>query len=364
MTIDKQKPDTISAPDGQQSARAFRLPEGIRPSSLDVAAAAGVSQPTVSRALRGDPAVNAETRQRIVEIAEAMGYRTDRRASRLRSDDTGIVAVAILGPTATGRPLNPLFLDLVAAIDRAAAARGLGVLLSYQGRPERWRADFEHRREADALIVLGSAFEQEAWDYFALAHQGGVKIAGWGAPDDRVPTVRTDGHAGAKLAVDHLVATGRRAIAFVGPGWRTYLAYARRRAGYLDALRYHGLEPIEIDIDADPDRVSQGRAAVESLIARQISFDAIFAASDHLAIGVLDALHRHGLAIPGDVAVVGYDGGFGSQHCFPALTTVEQDVVEAGRLLVEAALPTATPPEPRPMVSVRLVVRESSVISG
>ncbi|MGN6818634.1 MAG: LacI family DNA-binding transcriptional regulator [Sphingomonas sp.] len=338
------------------------MSDSVHPTSFDVAQLAMVSQSTVSRALRGDPAISQETRDRVVSAAAQLGYRPDARAVSLRARSVGCIAVVLLLPAGEERgALNPFYYDLVAAIEAAAARRGVRVLLSYQDAPDTLRADFERSREADGMIVIGSASNRDAWRFFADAHRAGGNIVAWGAPDDALPTVRADSFAGATLAVEHLVAKGRRRIAFVGPGWRAHHAYGERRRGYLAAIAQAGLSPVEGAADATGDRIEQGSAAVAALLQSGTSFDAIFAASDALAIGAAEELRSAGICIPEDVAIVGFDGGYGARHFHPPLTTIEQDVAIAGDLMVAtltardaADTSLATP------VPARLTVRASS----
>lgn len=338
------------------------MSDSVHPTSFDVAQLAMVSQSTVSRALRGDPAISRETRDRVASAAAQLGYRPDARAVSLRARSVGCIAVILLLPAGEDRAaLNPFYYDLVAAVEAAAARRGVRVLLSYQDAPETLRADFERSREADGMIVIGSASNRDAWRFFAEAHRAGGNIVAWGSPDDSLPTVRADSFAGATLAVDHLVARGCHRIAFVGPGWQSHLAYGERRRGYLAAIARAGLVPVEGPAEVSGDRIEQGRGAVTALLASDTPFDAIFAASDALAIGAAEGLRAAGIRIPDDVAIVGFDGGYGARHFHPPLTTIEQDVSIAGDLMVatltapgsaDATLATSVP--------ARLTVRASS----
>jgi len=334
-----------------------------RPTSFDVALLAQVSQSTVSRALRGDPSITPETRDRVAKAAADLGYRPDSRAVRLRGGAVGAVAVVLLtSPDLERRALNPFYFDILGAVEAAAARRGMGIILSYQGTADTLRSDFEQRREADGLVVIGTAANRAAWDFFTRAKQAGSNLVAWGAPDDSLPIVRADNHAAGVLAVEHLIAAGRRRIAFVGPGWETHQAFRLRRQGYLDVLAGHGLTPIEVTAPAIDDRHAQGEAAASQLLAIEPPIDAVFAASDTLAAGVMGGLQAADIRVPADVAIVGFDGGFGARQCTPALTTIEQDVASAGEMLVEALFGPVEPREEpgRAFVPVQLVVRGSS----
>ena len=334
-----------------------------RPTSFDVASLAQVSQSTVSRALRGDPSITVETRDRVARAAAELGYRPDSRAVRLRGGAVGTVAVVLLTSSELERrALNPFYFDILGAVEAAAARRGMGILLSYQSTPDSLRSDFEQRREADGLIVIGTAANRSAWDYFARARQSGSNLVAWGAPDDSLPIVRADNHAAGVLAVEHLISAGRRRIAFVGPGWEAHQAFRLRRQGYLDVLAKHGLTAIEVTAPPIDDRPAQGEAAAAQLLAISPAIDAVFAASDTLASGIMRGLQEAGVRIPADVAIVGFDGGFGARQSTPALTTIEQDVASAGEMLVEALFGQAESVDriEKAFVPVQLVVRGSS----
>lgn len=330
--------------------------------SFDVAVAAGVSQPTVSRALRDDPAVSPETRERVLEAARALDYTIDSRAARLRSGSTHTLAVVIL--TAPGQPrarVNPFYFALLGAIGAAASDRGFHLLLSFQDSATGFRSDYQKAHEADGVIVLGSAGQAEGWDHFARAFEQGANMVAWGAPDAQLPTIRCDNQAGGALVAQHLADRGRRRLAFVGPGWEAHLAFRQRREGFRAALADRQIEALEAPAASGNSREEQGEAAVTALLKAGAGPDALFAATDLLAIGATRALRAAGLRVPEDVAVVGFDGIPSAAHASPALSTVEQDSEVAGRLLVEALLAQAAGQEaPQTPIPVRLVERESS----
>lgn len=333
-----------------------------RTTSRDVAAAAGVSQPTVSRALRGDPSVSAETRERVAEAARQLDYRLDRRGSKLRFGKTGVLAVVILGmPDQPRAAANPFYLVLLGAIAAAAAERGYDTLVSFQSSPDTFRAGFCQGGDADGIIVVGSARNDAAWTFYAGAAAAGEHVVCWGAPDDALPTVRCDNRSGAAMAVRHLIDGGRTRIAFLGGGWERQTAYADRRQGYIDALQRSKMDLIEAPHRPASSREEEGCAATLALLAAHPRIDAIFAASDLLAIGAIRAGRLSDKAIPADIALVGFDGILSASHVSPPLTTVEQDSAAAGAALVATLISLIEDqPSPSPSVPMRLVIRESS----
>ena len=127
-----------------------------RPTSFDIAALAGVSQPTVSRALSGNPAVSAETRARVFAAAEQLNYKVDKNASGLRrSQARTLAALFFEDPTPDDTLINPFYLSMVGSMVRACAAHGYDLLISFQQLSDDWHVDYEDCRKADGIILLG-----------------------------------------------------------------------------------------------------------------------------------------------------------------------------------------------------------------
>ena len=308
-----------------------------KPTSLDIAHLAGVSQPTVSRALRGSPMVNEETRKRILAIAEQLNYKVDKNASNLRAQETGTLALLLFeDPTSDESHINPFFLPMLGSITRTCARHGKDLLISFQQLSNDWHADYADSHKADGLILLGYG------DY--LAYEGklstllaqGTPFVRWGAvlPDQPGLSIGCDNVGGGRLAGEHLARLGRRRVAFLGDASSHYPEFLERFDGCDAALREAGAAMDRaLQVDAESSEES-GEAAARELLARGHPFDAVFAASDLIAIGAMRALVEHGLRIPEDVAVIGFDDIPAARIATPALTTVNQDTTRAGELLV------------------------------
>ncbi|MES3154979.1 LacI family DNA-binding transcriptional regulator [Sphingomonas faeni] len=337
-----------------------------RCTSFDVAEGAGVSQSTVSKALRGSEGVSVETRRRVLEVAAALDYRPDQRAVSLRSSATGRIAVVILGdPKIRGAPINSFYMDLLAHVAAAAADHDQEILVSFQHDPANFFASYCQDRIADGIIVIGTARNSAGWRFFAKARSQGENVICWGSPDDVLPTLRCDNHAGAATAVRHLVATGRRRIIFIGPGWRRQHAYRDRRSGYISAMSEQRLPVFEAQASLTGTRELQGYAATLDLMNNDVPFDAIFAASDGLAVGAMQALNKCGRIIPEDVAVIGFDGIGSAPYTVPPLSTVEQNGAVAGSYLVEALHRMIAGEDYQlPAVPLKLIWRASSCASS
>ncbi len=330
----------------------------LRPTSFDVAERAGVSQSTVSRALRSSPGVNAETRARVAQAAAELGYVVDRHASslRLKSSET-IALVTICRPGEDRSAINPFYFALLGSIAAATSARGFNLLVSFQESEANFRADFVRSGLADAMIVIGTTSNRAAWDYFAAAQASGHDFTCWGSPGGDFHWMRSDNEVGGRLAADHLVATGRRRLAFVGPQRSPQRQFDERRDGFPAALAAHGLAPVLAEPPPAEDRHAQGIAGARALLAAHPDIDGIFAASDMLALGVLQGIKDMGRGVPGDVALIGFDGIRAGTLADPALTTIEPDLDAAGEALVAMALEDDAHARDGTRIPVRLAVR-------
>ncbi|MEQ1726526.1 MAG: LacI family DNA-binding transcriptional regulator [Sphingopyxis sp.] len=308
-----------------------------RPTAYDVAERAGVSQPTVSKALRGHPSISQATRDRVTQAAADIGYQVNRSAARLRSNKTHTIALVMLCHKVDGAvEVSPFFQTLLGNVATAASETGHDLLVSYQSGE---RPDFSKYADAslaDGLLVIGSNEHHDAWAQVEDLRDAGAAIASWGGPSDGPGVVSADNVAGGAAMARHFIAHGRRAPAFVGAdGQRQFM---ERYRGFADAIEDAGAPRPPAFAGTDPDRVRQGYQAADQLLRQGIACDAIFAATDLMAIGVIHRLDEAGIAVPETIAVAGFDGVDAGRYCRPALTTIEQDMAAAGRLLVAALL--------------------------
>ncbi|MBS0254451.1 MAG: substrate-binding domain-containing protein [Proteobacteria bacterium] len=345
------------SPGGTGAAR-----RSYRVTSFDVAAAAGVSQSTVSRALAGDPVVSEATRARVAEAARRLNYHVDENAARLRTGRTGTLAVVVLSRTGENiRDFNPFYLALLGSICAAASQRGHETLVSFQAERERLWGRYQEQRKADGLIVLGTSENRAGWDYFAELAAEGAHMVCWGVPGG----VRSDNVAGADLATSHLIAAGCRRIACIASETSPQRQFTERWQAHAAAMKAQGLQPRLVPITPGLGREEQGRAAIAAMLAAsggQPDFDGIFAACDEIALGAIHALAAAGIAVPGQVGVIGFDGIRAGIHSSPPLSTIEPDFAIAGQLLVDRllALIAGQDAGEDPLVPVRLVPRGST----
>ena len=158
-----------------------RAPTG-RPTSFDIAYLAGVSQPTVSRALRDDKSVSEATRERIKQIARDLNYTVDKNASSLRSQRSNTIALLFFeDPTPDESMINPFFLAMLGSITRACANRGLDLLISFQRMEDDWHVQYQDSHRADGLILLGYGDFTLYRERLEQLERQGTKFARWGS---------------------------------------------------------------------------------------------------------------------------------------------------------------------------------------
>jgi len=334
-----------------------------KPTSFDIAFLAGVSQPTVSRALRGSPVVSLETRKRIEEIARQLNYRVDKNASNLRSQHSNTLALLLFeDPTPDDSQINPFFLSMLGSITRASARQGYDLLISFQQLSKDWQQDYEDSRKADGIILLGYGDYEEYRPRLERLVQQGTHFVRWGPvlPSEPGVSVGSDNTLGGYEVTRHLLAQGRRRVAFLGHATSHYPEFFDRYRGYERALMETQVvtsSALQVDAITTEDA---GFQATRELQRRGVEFDAVVAASDLIAIGALRALQESGIDVPRDVSVVGFDDIPAASHTNPPLTTVVQDTRRAGDLLVETLLrQIAGDPAANSVIPTRLVVRKS-----
>lgn len=336
----------------------------IKATSFDIAHQAGVSQSTVSRALRDSPLVNQETRDKIKAIARDLNYKVDKNASNLRQQQSRTLALLLFeDPTTDDSLINPFFLSMIGSITRASAQAEYDLLISFQNLSDDWHADYEDSNKADGIILLGYGDYLDYRDKLSKLEEQETHFVRWGAQDNEHPgiSIGCDNFQGGFDVSKHLIDTGHKRFAFIGEAGSKAPEFMARYHGHCDALKKAGLVASdELQIDAISTEES-GFEAAQKLLELNDSIDAIVCASDLIAIGVMQALQDKNINIPQDIAVVGYDNIPVSRFTNPALTTVAQNTMLAGEALVETLLNLIheEPAEAR-LMPVELVVRNSS----
>ena len=308
--------------------------------SFDIAHQAGVSQSTVSRALSDSPLVNAETRERIKRIAQELNYIVDKNASNLRKQQNKTLALLLFeDPTSDDSSINPFFISMLGSITRATSAAGYDLLVSFQNLSDDWHAVYADSNKADGLILLGYGSYTDYEYKLSQLEEQGTPFLRWGAPDEKHPgvSIGSDNFQGGTMITHHLLLQGHKTFAFIGEIGESAPELKARYEGFYQTLTLVGLDNQNImQVDANSTEAAGYSAA--NKILDQYHPDAIVCASDLMAIGAIRAIIERGLLIPEQVAVVGYDDIQISEFSRPALTTVQQNTLLAGKLLVSNLL--------------------------
>ncbi len=304
---------------------------------VDIARLAGVSVSTVSRALNGSELVNAETRQRVAELARSLNYSINFGARNLRLQENKTVAVVVPYDAKSRQHISdPFFLSIVGSIADALTDRGYDMLLS---RVDAERLDLASHwfdsGKAIGVILIGQWRHHDQLNEMAARK---LPLVVWGGemPQQLYCSVGGDNVLGGALATRHLLGLGRRRIAFFGDA-RLPEVWLRQQ-GYQQALGDAGLVAdagLELPAAFEP---GVATSVIRDFCAARSDFDAVFCCSDVLALLTIQALRAAGRNVPADVAVIGYDDMPLAAYCDPPLTTVHQPVAEAGAELVEALL--------------------------
>ncbi len=300
----------------------------------DIARLAGVHTSTVSRALAGSPLVEKSVRDKILKIARAHGYKVNLAARSLRLQRTQSVSVVIpLGHEKTQALTDPFFVQMLGYLADEITQRGCGIFLQKVLPPmQDWLTDLIASKRSDGIIVIGQSTEHKALVSVAANYK---PLVVWGGQIDRQSycTVGSDNVGGARLATEHLLSLGRRKIIFLGD---TKVPEIRLRyQGYLQALEHvapRGTKGVNVSTHMTTDMAFD---AMRDFLSEGGTCDAVFAATDMIAIGAMRAIAASGLKVPGDIAVVGYDDISLAAHTMPPLTTVRQDFEKGAKHLVD-----------------------------
>lgn len=299
-----------------------------RPTMADVAERVGVSRALVSLVFRGKEGASQQTRERVFQAAAELGYRPDTAAQLLRSRRSRHLGALYV-------PTEPFHADVVDALYPVAEKNGYDVVLGALTQTRDVTKATEDLLGFRCEAVLFIAEETIPPQLATFAAQVPLVILGPHPHGPGFDMVRSDDARGARQAVDHLVALGHKRIVHIEG--RHGAAATDRRRGYRNAMRKHGLgEHIHI-IPGDYTEES-GALAAQELFRLDPLPTAVFAANDRCAVGLLHALRRMGVAVPGDISIVGFDGSRAAQLPHIDLTTVRQDIPGTAEAAIETAL--------------------------
>jgi LacI family transcriptional regulator len=324
-----------------------------------VAAEAGVSRATVSRVVNGSPKVTAEVTAVVNDAIARLNYVPNRVARSLASRRTDVIALIVPESTSTVFA-DPFFAPVVRGVARTLSDTDytLNLLIASETRPQKTRRYLLGGNVDGALVVSHHA---EDHSYVGLGSKLPIVFGGRPINPDTFDSyfVDVDNVHSARTATEHLIGIGRRRIATIA-GRQDMPAGIDRLSGWRQSIEAVGGDPLLIEIGDFSQ--SSGADAMERLLARGVPIDGVFVANDQMAAGAIQVLHAHGLSVPGDVAVVGYDDDTFASTLTPPLTTVHQPSADLGaamadllvRLIAGEQVPRST------LIPTRLILRASA----
>ncbi|MFE6848354.1 LacI family DNA-binding transcriptional regulator [Streptomyces sp. NPDC057686] len=328
------------------------------PTLDEVAARAGVSRTAASRVINNAPHVSRAKREAVQRAVRELDFVPNPSAQALATRRVGAVVLAVSSDE-PGLFADPFFAEVVVGVSAALEQTDLELILLLANTP-RGRERFERllrSRRADGVMLMALRGDDPLG---RLCEEVGLPVVFGGLPLTGEPTwyVDADNRGGARLAAEHFARTGRRRPVMV-TGQVDARASVAREQGFTDGLTLSGLPLLGVE----PGQFTEdgGAGAMERLLRVHPDPDAVFAASDAMAIGALRTLRERGLRVPEDVAVIGFNDLASARHTSPPLTTVHQPVRALGQEMARMLVGAIEGHRPSPLIlPTRLTVRESA----
>ncbi|GLW45420.1 LacI family transcriptional regulator [Streptomyces sp. NBRC 14336] len=287
--------------------------------------------------INGSPRVSEATRAAVEAAVAELGYVPNTAARALAANRTDAIALVVPEPE-TRFFAEPYFSDMLKGVGAQLSETEMQLLLIFAGSDrERQRlAQYLAAHRVDGVLLVSVHADDPLPDLLTQLEIPAV-ISGPRSAAETLTSVDSDNYGGARQAVEHLYARGRRRIAHITGRMDVY--GARRRAdGYREALADAGLPVDETMMEPGDFTEEGGRRAMAALLERHPDLDAVFAGSDVMAAGARQVLRETGRRIPDDVALVGYDDSAIARHMDPPLTSVRQPIEEMGRRMIDLLL--------------------------
>jgi LacI family transcriptional regulator len=324
----------------------------------DVARLAGVSTSTVSHVINNNRYVSEEIKKRVNAAIEELNYTPSALARSLKIKQTKTIGMLVTGSD------NSFYGEVVQSVERSCYERGYSLLINSEGNSPRMLRCMETllQKRVDGLLVLCSEQQQISQDFLQRYPQVPIVTMDWSPFDFSSDVIRDNSLLGGELATNYLINRGFRKIACIaGPQDKT--PAQQRLLGYRKAMKSALLEiPDGYEIYSDFE-FSGGFSSMQQLMKLPEPPEAVFACNDAMAIGVYQALYQAGLAVPGDISVIGYDDIAITPYLTPPLTTIHQPKDELGKLAIDILLYRMNNPEsePKQFVLTPMLIERDSV---
>jgi DNA-binding LacI/PurR family transcriptional regulator len=327
-----------------------------RPTMLDVADLSGVSYQTVSRVINNHPYVSEDTRKKVQEAIDALGYRPSKAAIKLRAKSSTTIAIILYGSWFYGP------VQIALNVEMAARTSGFDVIITNVTETEQQVVEaLQHVRDwaVDGIAFIIPAQGLPQAEIQAIC--GDIPVVHIDSrPVANLASVKLDDAAGTQQIVEHLISLGHTRFCEISGPLNWYSAEIRHRT-CVRVFQSYGIEP-PIHIEGNW-TTPGGYQATRRLLEQGHSFTAVIAANDSMALGAMYALHQFGLAVPGDISVVGFDDIPESAYFIPPLTTMRSNFIQLGAIGFEYLIQLMDDPDTpavQKIITPKLIVREST----
>jgi LacI family transcriptional regulator len=326
---------------------------------LDIAKKLNISVATVSRALNDRPGVGSDLRQRVIATAAELGFVPNMAARSLVTSRTQTVGF-VIHPFGQPFSSDPFYFPILMAVEVELVTHDYHIMLTSLNSDSPTNLRMVEQSRIDGLILVGPNLSSQF--VTATLHKGIPVVLIDNKPGHhKANTILSDNAGGAYEATMHLAGHGHTRIAHIG-GPLDWVSNRQRYSGYCAALRDAGLKDLAQAVHKEATTIATGEQAAAELLDGPAPPTAIFAANDSMALGAARAAAAHGLTIPGDLALIGFDNISAAEHFSPPLTTVRIFKEQMGKLAARRILELINDPDIPPVetsVSTELVVRQS-----
>ncbi|MFC5468518.1 LacI family DNA-binding transcriptional regulator [Cohnella suwonensis] len=306
----------------------------MAPKIKDVAKHAGVSVTTVSRVLNGEKYVKDDLKARVQKAIDDLGYSPSHIARSLVRKKTNLIGVIVPDVTSS------FYSTILSTIEKTASLNDYNLLvcniIEDTDKELKYLNVFKEMR-VDGIIVMHEKINEEIRE---LISKLGIPIifSSVKPADQPFISVIIDDYTAAYDATRHLIDLGHPRIGFIGGDMNDVTSGQNRYFGYIHALSDFGIEPIEDHVRFGDYKTRSGYETMKEILACPSRPTAVFAVSDDMAVGAMNCIHDHGLKVPDDISVIGFDGSQLTEQVRPRLTSMEQPILEMGKVTVDKLL--------------------------